>query len=83
MEEIIKKLVAQISDYVKQDGGFVEFIKYEDNIVYVNMGGACASCHSLQDTFNVVVKGVLMDQVEEVIDVVQVADEDTWGFLEE
>ncbi len=83
MEEIIKKLVAQISDYVSRDGGFVEFIKYEDNIVYVNMGGACSTCHSLQDTFNVVVKGVLMDQVEEVKDVVQVDDIDTWMFMEE
>jgi Fe-S cluster biogenesis protein NfuA len=83
MEEIIRKLVAQISDYVSRDGGFVEYIKYEDNIVYVNMGGACASCHSLQDTFNVVVKGVLMDQVEEIKDVVQVDDELTWDFLEE
>ena len=40
----IKNLIEKIRPYLINDGGNIEFIKYEDNIVYVKLTGACDGC---------------------------------------
>ena len=49
--EIVNKIKEEIEDlkpFLNMDGGDIEFIKYEDNIVFVRLTGACANC-GLQD----------------------------------
>ena len=41
-EEEIKKVIHKLRPYLQRDGGDIEFIKFEDGIVYVQMHGACA-----------------------------------------
>ena len=43
-EEEIKKVIHKLRPYLQRDGGDIEFIKFEDGIVYVQMHGACAGC---------------------------------------
>ena len=40
----IKELIEQIKPYLNMDGGDIEFIKYEENYVYVKLYGACQNC---------------------------------------
>ena len=40
-EQKIKDLIERIRPYLINDGGDLEFIKYEKNIVYVKLTGAC------------------------------------------
>jgi Fe-S cluster biogenesis protein NfuA len=46
----IKEILDTLRPYLNMDGGDVEFIKYEDKIVYVKLTGACAACMFSDDT---------------------------------
>lgn len=45
--------INQLRPYLNSDGGDIEFIKYEDNYVYIKLYGACAACqfkdYTIQD----------------------------------
>ena len=68
-ENEITNILDSIRDYLKQDGGNVEFIKFEDGIVYVAMLGACQSCASKNATVNDVIEATLLEHVPGVIGV--------------
>lgn len=45
LEEKVKNVIDQIRPYLKADGGNIEFVELtDDNIVYVELQGACRSC---------------------------------------
>lgn len=48
------------------DGGDIEFIKYEDNIVYVKMNGACSECHMLDLTLKDGIETMLIEEIPEI-----------------
>ncbi len=41
---IIEQVLAQLRPMILNDGGDIEFLKYEDAIVYVKLHGACVQC---------------------------------------
>ena len=43
-------VIDTIRPFLINDGGNIEFVKYEDGIVYIEMQGACAECISLDYT---------------------------------
>ena len=65
-EEKIKELIEQIRPYLNMDGGDIEFIKYEDNYIFVKMLGNCAHCLMQDDTIN---EGLLEMFKEEIPDI--------------
>ena len=44
MEDKIKNVLNELKPYLNSDGGDVEFIKYENNHVYIKLNGACQNC---------------------------------------
>ena len=48
----IKKMVEELRPYLNMDGGDIEFIKYEDNYLYVRLTGACEACMFQDNTLN-------------------------------
>ena len=62
MENKIKELIDEIRPFLMADGGDIEFVKYEDNIVYVKMNGACANCHMLDLTLKDGIESMLMER---------------------
>ena len=40
----IVKILQEVEPLIVSHGGAIEFVKYEDNIVYVRLLGACISC---------------------------------------
>ena len=46
----IKEILESLRPYLNMDGGDVEFVKYEENIVYVKLTGACAACMFSDET---------------------------------
>lgn len=46
----IKEILEELRPYLNMDGGDVEFIKYENKIVYVRLTGACQACLFSDDT---------------------------------
>ena len=46
----IKEILESLRPYLNMDGGDVEFVKYEEKIVYVKLTGACAACMFSDET---------------------------------
>jgi Fe-S cluster biogenesis protein NfuA len=71
-EEIIEEIntvLNLIRPYIQRDGGDVEFIKFEDGIVYINMTGACVGCGGFESTLREIVEDTLLERVPGVIGV--------------
>jgi len=71
-EENIKALIDEISPFLEADGGKVEFIKYENNIVYVRLAGACENCNMVDYTLKDGILNYLQSKVPEIEDVINV-----------
>ena len=78
-EEIEKKVVLilnKVRPYLQHDGGDLEFVKFEDGIVYVKMLGACVGCSSIDLTIQDGIEAILLEEVPGVIGVETVAVEE-------
>ncbi|MCI8794952.1 MAG: NifU family protein [Bacilli bacterium] len=61
--EQIREIINQLRPYLNSDGGDIEFVKYEEEYVYVKLYGACASCifqdFTIQDNIYEAIKEVV------------------------
>ncbi len=73
--EEIKKILDKIRPYLNSEGGDLEFISYEDGIVYIRMLGACMDCGALDSTLKDGIEALLVEYVPEVIEVRNIVDE--------
>ncbi len=71
-EKKILQIIDNLRPYLISDGGNIEFVKYEDNIVYIKMQGACANCQMLDITLKDGIESVIKDEIPEVKDVINV-----------
>lgn len=70
--ELIKEVINDIKPYLNNDGGDIEFIKYEDNYVYVKLFGACSHCGYQDYTLNNGILELIQEKVPEVISIINV-----------
>lgn len=63
MENIIIESLESIKPYLHMDGGDVEFIKYEDDYIYVKLLGNCSGCPMKNLTLN----NLIFDSLKEVV----------------
>ena len=70
-------LLSKIRPAIMQDGGDVQFIKYESGIVYLSLKGSCAGCPSATVTLKNGIENMLKHHIPEVKQVEQVLKEDT------
>lgn len=68
-EKEIINVIEKIRPYIQRDGGDMEFKRFEDGIVYVEMHGACSDCLALDDTIKLGVEAMLLEEVEGVKEV--------------
>lgn len=73
-EEKIKNIINDIRPYLIADGGNLEFVKYEDGIVYIKMLGACSHCSMIDFTLKDGIEAMLINEIPEVKSVVQIED---------
>ena len=72
-EEITKKVnevLDKIRPYLENDGGSVNFNRYENGVVYVTLVGACAGCPMAASTLEDGLETALVNEIPEVIKVV-------------
>ena len=72
-EEKIREIINKLRPYLIGDGGDIEFVKYEDGIVYIKMLGACAGCALIDYTLKDGVEMAIKEEVPEVKEVRNVA----------
>ena len=71
-EEKIIKIIDKIRPFLISDGGNLEFVKFEDGIVYLKLLGACSHCSMIDVTLKVGIESILINEVPEVLGVVRV-----------
>lgn len=70
--EVIDKiilLIDKLKPFLINDGGNLEFVKYEDNIVYVRMMGACKDCAMMDITLKEGIEEIIVSEIPEVKEV--------------
>lgn len=70
----IKLILNRVRPFLQSDGGDVEFIKFENGIVYVKLLGACIGCSSADLTLRDGIEALLLEEVPGVVGVLQVLD---------
>ncbi len=73
--EITKKIelaLGNIRPALQMDGGDVEFVKFEDSVVYVKLLGACGGCPMSTMTLKLFIEERMREEVPEVSEVVSV-----------
>ncbi len=73
-EGLVKKIISHLRPYIMGDGGDIEFVSLEDDIVYIRLLGACVGCSMIDVTLNNGIKNWIMEEVPSVKDVVMVQD---------
>jgi Fe-S cluster biogenesis protein NfuA len=65
--EKVTTLIDQIRPYLQQDGGDIQFVKLTpENIVHVQLRGACGSCPHAKITLKHMVEAPIMEQCPEI-----------------
>ncbi len=72
-EQKIIELINSIRPFLINDGGDIEFVKYESNIVYIRLSGACANCNFLDLTLHENIEMIIKDEFPEVKEVINVS----------
>ena len=68
----INDILDKLRPFLINDGGNIEYVKYEDNVVYIRMMGACANCHMLDMTLKDGIESAIMSEIPEVEGVVNI-----------
>lgn len=73
--DIEKKIITvldKIRPYLQNDGGNVEFVKYENGVAHVKLIGACSNCPLADHTLESGIETALINEIPEIIKVVNV-----------
>jgi Fe-S cluster biogenesis protein NfuA len=72
MEDKIKEVIENIRPYLNMEGGDIEFIKYEDDYVYIKLTGACQNCAYQDITVYDGIEEMIKDEIPEIKGVINV-----------
>lgn len=68
----IKDIINKVRPFIQDDGGDLEFVKYENNIVYIKMLGACVGCNFANVTLQDGIESTLRSEIPEIEKVIDV-----------
>ena len=68
----IKDILNTLRPYLNMDGGDVEFVKYENKIVYIKLTGACAACMFSDETIKNGIFETIKTDIPEVEGVINI-----------
>ena len=68
-KEIMALLEERVRPAVAQDGGDIEFDRFEDGVLYLHMRGACAGCPSSTLTLKAGIENMMKHYIPEVQEV--------------
>lgn len=72
-EKKIIDIINGLRPYLNIDGGDIEFVKYEDNILYIKLIGNCAHCLMQDDTLNNGILKLIQEEIPEVKEIINVS----------
>ena len=75
MNDVEKKIISVIDKlrpFLISEGGDIEFVKFEDGIVYVKLLGQCNNCPMVDVTLKDGVEFTLINEIPEVTEVINI-----------
>jgi Fe-S cluster biogenesis protein NfuA len=72
MKEKVEAVIERIRPALQADGGDVELVGIEDNVVKVKLTGACGSCPMSTLTLKMGIERVIREELPEIKEVVAV-----------
>ena len=72
MRERVEAVLDSIRPALQADGGNIQLVDIEDNVVKVRLQGACGSCPSSIYTLKMGVERILKERIPEIREVVAV-----------
>jgi Fe-S cluster biogenesis protein NfuA len=78
MEEKIKKIIEKFRPYIKMHGGDVDLVEIVDGnpstssgqVVKIKVVGACVGCTLANETYNVMLRGMIQEEYPEVVNLI-------------
>ena len=71
----IISIIDRLRPFLIGDGGNIEFVKYEDNVVYVKLLGACQDCAMMDYTLKDGIEEMITSEIPEVKEVINIKSE--------
>ena len=71
-EKEIKEIIENIRPYLNEDGGDIEFLKIDEDYVFVKLLGACAHCGFQDNTINYGILKMIQEKYPEIEGVINV-----------
>ena len=68
-EKLIIATLDKIRHFLQRDGGDVEFVSFEDGVVYVKLHGACQDCAYANNDIKDLVEVIVQEEVPGVAEV--------------
>lgn len=72
METKIIEVINKLKPFLNSDGGDIEFVKLENDIVYVKLTGACANCSLIDLTLTEGIEYAIKEEVPSIKKVINV-----------
>ena len=69
MREKVEVVLEKLRPSIMDDGGDIEFVKYEDGVCYLKFLGHCATCPMKMMTLNELFKESLVNEIDEITEV--------------
>lgn len=79
-EQKIIDVIDKIRPFLISDGGNIEYIRFEEGIVYVKMTGHCSDCPMLDVTLKESIELAITSEVPEVIEVKNISESTISNF---
>jgi len=73
-EQKIIEVIDKIRPFLISDGGNIEYVKFEEGIVYVKMLGHCSNCPMMDMTLKDSIEIAIVNEVPEVIEVRNISE---------
>ena len=71
-EKKIIEVINKLRPYLQRDGGDLEYVKFEDGVVYAHVLGACSGCMFISDDIKEGVELILVEEVPGVNEVIAI-----------
>ena len=66
MEQKIIEVINELKPYLNSDGGDIEYVKCEEDIVYIHLSGACGNCTHRDETISNIILTMIQEQVPQI-----------------
>lgn len=70
--EKVKQIIDELRPFLQQDGGDIEFIRVEDDYVFIKLTGACSHCFYQDDTISFGIEALIKSKIPEIKGVINV-----------